>query len=106
MSSSHVQTNQKHKSDPARVWTVDSGPTVLLILNLSTHGSGQPRAAGALIIIIIIIIIIYLFPVIGMLPVGSGYFTRKQNMKLVTTEFKSDVWLTVHRNSVWIRKTN
>jgi len=33
--------------------------------------------------------IIYSFTAIGLLPVGSGYFTRKQNMKLVTTRFKS-----------------
>ena len=36
-----------------------------------------------------IIIIIYLFTAIGLLPGGSGYFTCKQNMKLVTTKFKS-----------------
>jgi len=30
--------------------------------------------------------------------------TKKK--KLLSTHFKSDVWLTVHRNSVWIRKTN
>jgi len=32
---------------------------------------------------------IYLFSVIGLLPGGSGYFTCKQIMKLVTTRFKS-----------------
>jgi len=31
---------------------------------------------------------INLFIAIGLLPGGSGYFTRKQNMKLVTTKFK------------------
>ena len=31
---------------------------------------------------------IYLFTAIGLLPGGSGYYTRKQNMKLVTTRFK------------------
>jgi len=41
------------------------------------------------LIIIIIIIIIYLFAAVGLLPGGSGYFTCKQNMKLVTTRFKS-----------------
>ena len=41
-------------------------------------------------IVIIIIIIIYLFTAIGLLPCGSGsFFTCKQNMKLVTTRFKS-----------------
>ena len=33
--------------------------------------------------------LIYLFTTIGLSPGGSGYFTCKQNMKLVTTEFKS-----------------
>ena len=32
--------------------------------------------------------IIYLFTAIRLLPGGSGYFTCKQNMKLVTTRFK------------------
>jgi len=32
---------------------------------------------------------IYLFTAIGLLPGGSGYFSRIQNMKLVATEFKS-----------------
>jgi len=40
--------------------------------------------------IIIIIIIIYLFTAIGLSPGGSGYFTCIQNMKLVTTRFKSE----------------
>ena len=31
---------------------------------------------------------IYLFTAIGLLPGGSGYFTCKQNMKLVTTKLK------------------
>ena len=30
----------------------------------------------------------YLFTAIGLSPGGSGYFTCKQNMKLVTTRFK------------------
>ena len=41
-----------------------------------------------IIIIIILIIIIYLFTAIGLSPGGSGYFTCKQNTKLVTTRFK------------------
>ena len=36
-----------------------------------------------------VIYIFFLFTAIGLLPDGSGYFTRKQNMKLVTTKFKS-----------------
>jgi len=34
-------------------------------------------------------IYIYLFAAIGLLPGSSGYFTCIQNMKSVTTEFKS-----------------
>jgi len=37
----------------------------------------------------IIIIIIIIITAIGLSPGGSGYFTCKQNMKLVTTKFKS-----------------
>ena len=44
---------------------------------------------GAIYLLIIIIIIIYLFTAIGLSPGGSGYFTCKQNMNLVTTGFKS-----------------
>ena len=46
-------------------------------------------AAYALAFQCIIIYNIYLFTEIGLLPCGSGYFTCKQNMKLVTTKFKS-----------------
>ena len=37
----------------------------------------------------LIIVIIYLFTEIGLSSGGSGYFTCIQNMKLVTTKFKS-----------------
>ena len=33
--------------------------------------------------------ITYLFTAIGLLPGGSGYFTCKENVKLVTARFKS-----------------
>jgi len=36
-----------------------------------------------------ILFYIYLFTAIGLSSGGSGYFTCKQNMKLVTNEFKS-----------------
>ena len=47
--------------------------------------------------------IIYLFTAIGLSSGGSGYFKCKQNMKLVTTKFKSGglhekhVVATIHR---------
>ena len=50
---------------------------------------------------IIIIIIIYLFTAIGLLPGGSGYFTCKQNMKLVTTKFKSGGLHEKHVVATW-----
>ena len=37
--------------------------------------------------------IIYLFTAIGLLLGGSDYFTCKQNMKLVTTRFKSEGYM-------------
>jgi len=46
-------------------------------------------------------IYIYLFTVIGLLPGGSGYFTCKQNMKLVTTRFKSGGLHEKHVMATW-----
>ena len=50
---------------------------------------------------LIIIITIYLFTAIGLLPGGSGYFTYKQNMKLVTTRFKSGGLHEKHIVATW-----
>ena len=49
----------------------------------------------------VIIIIIYLFTAIGLLTGGSGYFTCKQNMKLVTTKFKSGGLHEKHVVATW-----
>jgi len=46
-------------------------------------------------------IIIYLFTAIGLSPGGSGYFTCKQNMKLVTTRFKSGGLHEKHVVATW-----
>jgi hypothetical protein len=46
-------------------------------------------------------IIIYLLTAIGLLPGGSGYFTCKQNMKLVTTKFKSGGLHEKHVVATW-----
>ena len=54
-----------------------------------------------MIIIIIITIIIYLFTAIGLLPSGSGYLTCKQNIKLVTTKFKSGGLHEKHVVATW-----
>jgi len=54
-----------------------------------------------IIIIIIIITIIYVLTAIGLLPGDSGYFTCKQNMKLVTTRFKSGGLHEKHVVATW-----
>jgi len=46
-------------------------------------------------------IIIYLFTAIGLSPGGSGYFTCIQNMKLVTTKFKSGGLHEKHVVATW-----
>ena len=56
------------------------------------------RSQDCLIIIIIIIIIII---EIGLSPGGSDYFTCIQNMKLVTTEFKSGGLHEKHVVATW-----
>ena len=48
-----------------------------------------------------IIVMIYLFNAIGLLPGGSGYFTRKQNMKSVTNKFKSGGLHEKHVVATW-----
>ena len=40
-------------------------------------------------IIMMMMIIIIIITAVGLSPGGSGYFMCKQNMKLVTTKFKS-----------------
>ena len=42
-----------------------------------------------------------IFNAIGLSPGGSGYFTCKQNMKLVTTEFKSGGLHEKHVVATW-----
>jgi len=46
-------------------------------------------------------IYIYLFTAIGLLPGGSGYFTCKENIKLVTTRFKSGGLHEKHVVATW-----
>ena len=62
-----------------------------VIIRIGLHG----------VVIIIIIIIIILFTAIGLLPGGNGYFTCIQNMKLVTTKFKSGGLHEKHVVATW-----
>ena len=48
-----------------------------------------------------ILIIINLFTAIGLLSGSSGYFTCKQNVKLVTTKFKSGGLHEKHVVATW-----
>ena len=64
-------------------------------------GKNSVFMSGLIIIIIIIIIIIYIFTAIGLSPGDSGYFTCKQNMKLVTTECKSGGLHEKHVVATW-----
>ena len=45
--------------------------------------------------------IIHLFTAIGLSPGGSGYFTCKQNMNSVSTEFKSGGLHEKHVVATW-----
>ena len=45
--------------------------------------------------------IIYLFTAVGFLPGGSGYFTCKQNMKVIPTKFKSGGLHEKHVVATW-----
>jgi len=53
------------------------------------------------ILLLKFIFYIYLLTAIGLLPGGSGYFTCKQNMKLVTTKFKSGGLHEKHVVATW-----
>ena len=53
------------------------------------NGDGLEEPCRDYYIYIYIYLFIYLFTAIGLSPGGSGYFTCKQNMKLVATRFKS-----------------
>ena len=41
------------------------------------------------VLLLLLLLLLLLFTAIGLLPSGSGYFTCLQNIKLVTTKFKS-----------------
>ena len=41
------------------------------------------------VLLLLLLLLLLLFTAIGLSPDGSGYFTCIQNLKLVTTKFKS-----------------
>ena len=49
----------------------------------------------------LLLLLLLLFTAIGLLPAGSGYFTCKQNMKFVTTKFKSGGLHEKHVVATW-----
>jgi len=72
-----------------------------------TDGFTSPPKEGVLrifsiyIYTYIYIINKYLFTIIGFSPDGSGYFTCKQNMKLVTNKYKSGGLHEKHVVATW-----
>jgi len=54
-----------------------------------------------LAVLLLLLLLLLLFNAIGMSPGGSGYFTCKQNMKLVTTKFKSGGLHEKHVVATW-----
>jgi len=54
-----------------------------------------------MIIIISILLLLLLFTAIELSPGGSGYFTCRQNMKSVTTKFKSGGLHEKHVMATW-----
>jgi len=50
---------------------------------------------------LLLLLLLLLFTAIGLSPGGSGYFTRIQNMKLVTTKFKSGGLHEKHVVATW-----
>jgi len=66
---------------------------VVFVLYITLHSAKN--------IIYLYFIFIYLFTAIGFLPGGSGYFTCKQNMQLVTTRFKSGGLHEKHVVATW-----
>jgi len=54
-----------------------------------------------IIITILLLLLLLLLTAIWLLPGGSGYFTCKQNMKSITTEFKSGGLHEKHVVATW-----
>ena len=53
------------------------------------------------LLLLLLLLSLLLFTAISLLPGGSGYFTCIQNMKLVTTEFKSGGLHEKHVVATW-----
>ena len=52
-------------------------------------------------LLLLLLLLLLLFTAIGLSPGGSSYFTCKQNMKLVTTKFKSGGLHEKHVVATW-----
>ena len=61
-----------------------------------------PIITGILLLLLLsLLLLLLLFTEIRLLPGGSGYFTCIQNMKLVTTKFKSGGLHEKHAVTTW-----
>jgi len=54
-----------------------------------------------IIILLLLLLLLLLFTAIGLSPGGSGYFTCKQNLKLITNKFKSGGLHDKHVVATW-----
>jgi len=72
-----------------------------LVVKCTDDAACRQHRRCIIIMIIIIIIIINLLTAIGLSPGGSGYFTCKQNMKLVTNKFNSGGLHKKHVVATW-----
>jgi len=58
------------------------------------------------LLLLLLLLLLYLLTAIGLLPGGSDYFTCIQNMKLVTTKFKSGGLHEKHVVATWNRENH
>ena len=65
------------------------------------HHRRRRRRRRCTLILLLLLLLLLLFTAVGLSPGGSGYFTCKQNMKLVTTRFKSGGLHEKHVMATW-----
>ena len=74
-------------------------PVAPIITGIIVHFRFHVRCISILLLLLLLLLL--LFTAIGLSPGGSGYFTCIQNMKLVTTEFKSGGLHEKHVVATW-----
>ena len=92
---------QGNQEKPVSRWPV-AGPSGYRIL-ASSPASKVKTAIHTQYskLLLLLLLLLLLFTAIGLSPSGSGYFTCKQKMKLVTTKFKSGGLHEKHVVATW-----